>query len=91
MKTLTVTEMSRNFSAVIDRIETGQEEVLLVRNNRPVARLVPEPPLQTALEVLGELYRTLDDETAESLTRSIAAGRKSKRGRLAAMRNPWAS
>ena len=67
MKTLTVTEVSRNFSAVMDGMESEQEEIVLVRNHRPVARLVPEPPAQNALEVLGDLYRTLDDETADAL------------------------
>ena len=55
MKTLTVTEVSRNFSAVMDGIESEQEEIVVVRNHRPIARLVPEPPAQNALEVLGDL------------------------------------
>ena len=61
MKTLSVTEVARNFSAVLDGVEREQEEVVLVRNRRRIARLVPEPPAQTALEVLGDLYRTLDE------------------------------
>ena len=91
MKTLTVTEVSRNFSAVMDGIESEQEEIVLVRNHRPVARLVPEPPAQNALEVLGDLYRTLDDETADALAAAIRSGRKGKRGTLGKLRNPWAS
>ena len=82
MKTLTITEVSRNFSAVMDGIESEQEEIVLVRNHRPVARLVPEPPAQNALEVLGDLYRTLDDETADALATAIRSGRKGKRGTL---------
>ena len=91
MKTLTVTEVSRNFSAVMDGMESEQEEIVLVRNHRPVARLVPEPPAQNALEVLGDLYRTLDDETADALATAIRSGRKGKRGTLGKLRNPWAS
>ena len=30
MKTLTVTEVARNFSAVMDGVESGQEEIVLV-------------------------------------------------------------
>jgi antitoxin (DNA-binding transcriptional repressor) of toxin-antitoxin stability system len=75
MKTLTVTEVSRNFSAIMDGLESGQEEIVLVHNHRPVARLVPEPPAQNALEVLGDLYRTLDDETADALAGAIRTGR----------------
>lgn len=91
MKTLTVTEVSRNFSAVMDGVEAEQEEIVLVRNHRPIARLVPEPPAQNALEVLGDLYRTLDDETAETLAATIRGVRKGKRGKLRELRSPWAS
>jgi antitoxin (DNA-binding transcriptional repressor) of toxin-antitoxin stability system len=91
MKTLTVTEVARNFRSVMDEIEAGQEEVLLMRNHRPIARLVPEPPAQNALEVLGDLYRTLDDETADALVGAIRACRKGRRGSLKEVRNPWAS
>ncbi|PYR67973.1 MAG: type II toxin-antitoxin system Phd/YefM family antitoxin, partial [Acidobacteria bacterium] len=38
MKTLSVTEVARNFSAVIDEVERDQEEIVLVRNHRQVAR-----------------------------------------------------
>ena len=82
MKTLTVTEVARNFSAVMDGLEAEQEEIVLVRNRRAIARLVPEPPEQTALEVLGDLYRTLDDQTADALANAINGLRKSKRGAL---------
>jgi prevent-host-death family protein len=91
MKTLTVTEVARNFSAVMDDVEADQEEIILVRNNKPIARLVPEPPAQSALEVLGDLYRTLDDETADALTKAINAGKKVKRGTVSELRNPWDS
>jgi hypothetical protein len=36
------------------------------------------------------LFRTLDDETAEALTRAISAVRKSRRGRVSELKNPWA-
>jgi PHD/YefM family antitoxin component YafN of YafNO toxin-antitoxin module len=91
MKTLTVTEVARNFSAIMDGLESEQEEIVLMRNQRPIARLIPEPPAQNALEVLGDLYRTLDDDTADALAEAIDTGRKSTRGKLDELRNPWAS
>jgi antitoxin (DNA-binding transcriptional repressor) of toxin-antitoxin stability system len=91
VKTLTVTEAARNFSAVLDGVERKQEEVVLVRNRRRIARLVPEPPMLNALEVLGDLYRTLDDRTADALAAAIERARSGKRGRLAELRDPWAS
>lgn len=91
MKTLTVTDVARNFSAVIDGVEATQEEVVLVRNHKAIARLVPEPAVQNALEVLGDLYRTLDDDTAEALGGAIRRTRKTGRGTLKELRDPWAS
>jgi prevent-host-death family protein len=89
VKTLSVTEVARNFSAVLDAVERDQEEIVLVRNQRQIARLVPEAPRQDALSVFGDLYRTLDDETAEALSTAIAAHRR-KRGRVSELKNPWA-
>ena len=91
MKVLSVTEVARNFSAVMDRVEAEQEEIVLIRNHKPVARLVPEPQAQTALDVLGDLYRTLDDQTADALAKAIKSARKGKRGTLNELRDPWGS
>lgn len=90
MKTLSVTDVARNFSAILDALERDQEDIVLVRNRQHVARLVPEAPRQDALSVFGDLYRTLDDETAESLSTAIASQRKGRRGRVAELRDPWA-
>lgn len=73
----------------MDGIETEQEEIVLMRNNRPIARLIPEPLAQTALEVLGDLYRTLDDKTADALVKSINASRKAGKHTIKELRNPW--
>jgi prevent-host-death family protein len=90
VKTLSVTDVARNFSAILDAVERDQEEIVLVRHQRHVARLVPEAPRQDALSVFGDLYRTLDDQTAEALSAAIASNRKSRRGRVAELRDPWA-
>ena len=88
MRTLTVTEVARSFSAVIDRVERDQEDVVLVRHRRTIARLVPESPAQSALDVLGDLYRTLDDKTAGTLAAAVRRARKSTSGTLEGLRNP---
>jgi prevent-host-death family protein len=90
MKRLSATEVARNFSAVLDAVERDQEEIVLVRNQRQVARLVPEAPRQDALTVFGDLYRVLDDETADALAAAIATQRKSRRGRVDELRDLWA-
>ncbi|HET9262362.1 MAG TPA: type II toxin-antitoxin system prevent-host-death family antitoxin [Vicinamibacterales bacterium] len=89
MKVLSATEVSRNFSAVLDGVERDQEEIVLVRNRRHIARLVPEAPRQDALEVFGDLYRTLDDETADALS-AVTSHRQRRRGRVSELRDPWA-
>ncbi len=91
MKTLTVAEAGRNFLKVLERVERAQEEVVLVRNRQRIARLIPEPPAHNALEVLGDLYRSLDDDTASALSEAISRGRKGKATTLDALKNPWAS
>jgi antitoxin (DNA-binding transcriptional repressor) of toxin-antitoxin stability system len=88
---LTVTEVARNFSAILDGVERDQKEVVLTRNRRQIARLVPEPPALSALEVLGDLYRKLDDATADALAAAVSGARKGRRGKLAELRDPWAS
>jgi len=75
MKRLSATDVARNFSAVLDAVERDQEEIILVRNQRQVARLVPEAPRQDALAVFGDLYRSLDDETADALSSAIVSQR----------------
>jgi len=90
MKILSVTEVSRHFREVIDSVERKQEEIVLVRNQKQVARLVPETAPQNAMEVFGDLYRTLDDKTAEALSSAISSARKKRRGRISELRNPWA-
>jgi PHD/YefM family antitoxin component YafN of YafNO toxin-antitoxin module len=90
MKKLSVTEVARNFRAVLDSVERDHEEIVLVRNRRQIARLVPEAPCQDALEVFGDLYRTLDQETAKALAAAVSSTRKSRRRRVSELRNPWA-
>lgn len=91
MKTLSVTEMARNFRAVLNNVEFEQVEIALLRNNRLIARIIPESPHQNALEVFGDLYRKLDDAAADALVLNIVKQRKSRKGRLDELRNPWAS
>jgi len=91
MSTLTVTTVARSFSAVIDRVERDQEEIILVRHGRTIARLVPESRAQNALEMFGDVYRTLDDKTADARADAVSRARKSTSGTLSELRNPWAS
>ena len=52
---------------------------------------MPESHAQNALEVLGDLYRTLDDKTAGALAKAINRAKKRKDKTLTELRNPWGS
>jgi len=73
----------------MDDVERDHEEIIIVRDRRTIARLVPESPTQNALEVFGDLYGTLDDKTANALTTAIRRSRKGRGKKLGNLRNPW--
>ena len=66
MQTITATDLSRNFRVMLNRVEFQHEELLIVRNNFPVARLVPGPATMTASEAFADLYRTLPKEAGDT-------------------------
>lgn len=86
MKSLTATELARNLSRVLDNLEYGREEIVITRNKRSVARLVPGAPSMTAHEAMNDLYGLLLDEEG-------AAWLRDARGREAVLseelRDPW--
>ena len=47
MKTLSVTDVARNFSAVLDALERDQEEIVLVRNQRQSLGWFPKRRVRT--------------------------------------------
>jgi len=87
MKTLSATEVSRNFSRVLDSLEHGGGEIVIIRNNHPVARLIPGAPRMTALEAFADLYRTIDDAEGGAWLADIEKG---ERLLAAETRDPWA-
>ena len=86
MRTLTATELARNFSRALDSLEHGGEEIVVVRNHHPVAKLVPGAPRMGAIEALGDLYLTLDD--AEGAT-WIEDTQEADRLLVRETRDPW--
>ena len=93
MRRITATEMARNLRTVLDRIEFQGEEVIVVRNHHQIARIVPGPGHQTALEAMADLYRTLPGSAAESWLADRRGGedRKTGAGTLSELRDPWES
>ena len=41
MTTMTATEFAKNIKKTLDRLEFGREEIILVRNNHKIARIIP--------------------------------------------------
>jgi antitoxin (DNA-binding transcriptional repressor) of toxin-antitoxin stability system len=86
MKTITATELARNLRQILDRLAIEGEEVEIERNNRRIARLVPGPGRQTALEAMADLYRTLAPEAAEGWAE---AGKEMGESVEKGVRDPW--
>jgi len=88
MRIITATELGRNLRRVLDNIMSTHEEYVIERNHRPVARLVPGPGHQTALEAMADLYRTLPEDAGENWIENSrdAAGTLDEE-----LRDPWGS
>ncbi len=87
MTEMSVTEFSRNLKSVINRIENSGEEIILVRNKRRIARIIPGSPKLTALEVMGDLYSTLSDNAGKDWLEQISIKEMLKNG----IADPWNS
>jgi antitoxin (DNA-binding transcriptional repressor) of toxin-antitoxin stability system len=91
MKTITATDLARNLRRILDRLAIEGEEIVIERNHEQVARLLPGPARQTALEAMADLYRTLPVDAAATWEADSRKGRW-KGSRLdKGIRNPWAS
>lgn len=80
---MTATEASRNFADVLTRVAAG-EEIEVVRNGAPVARIVPSKPRFLSAERFAALLESLppvDDEFAEDVMRA--------RRELGPPQDPW--
>ena len=64
MLSMTATEFARNIKRTLDRIEFGGEEIIIIRNKHPIARILPGSPHLTALDAMADLYQTLQPEAA---------------------------
>ncbi|MGL5113938.1 MAG: type II toxin-antitoxin system Phd/YefM family antitoxin [Beijerinckiaceae bacterium] len=84
--TVNMHDAKTNLSRLVERIESGADsEIVLARNGRPVARLVPLAP-KTAKRRLGlakgafvvpelDAFQALDAEIAETFFGDSVAGR----------------
>ncbi len=88
MHIVTATELARNFSAMLDKVEFKHEELVVVRNNHEVARVIPAPARMTALEAMTDIYSTLPEDAAAGWLKD---SRKVGKHLKDEVRDPWAS
>lgn len=91
MRTITATELARNLRRVLDRLAIEGEEIVIERNREQVARLLPGPARQTALQAMADLYRTLPEEAAATWKADSRRGRWRGSRLDKGVRDPWAS
>jgi antitoxin (DNA-binding transcriptional repressor) of toxin-antitoxin stability system len=91
MKTITATDLARNLRRVLDRLVIEGEEIVIERNHEQVARLLPGPARQTALEAMADLYRTLPEDAATAWETDSRKGRRKGERLAKGLRDPWAS
>ena len=93
MKVLPYAALARNFPKAWAVIETNGEEVIVTRNHRPVARIVPETEGVSASDMFGDLHGVLGEDVGAALTRKLAEVRqgKGRKGTLRELRNLRAS
>ena len=69
MKVLSYDTLAQNFPKTWATIESSGEEVIVTRNRRRVARIVPQPAPAGALDMFGDLHGALSEEAGARETR----------------------
>ena len=88
MLQITATELARKFKQMMNLVEFQGEELIIVRNNHQVAKIIPGPATMTALEAMSDLYRTLPDDAGAEW---VSESRVGATDNLTSLRDPWAS
>ncbi len=88
MNKITATELARNFRAMFDKVEFKREELIVIRNNHEVARIIPGPVTMTALEAMADIYRTLPEEAGRDWVKDARASEEELSSEV---RDPWVS
>jgi antitoxin (DNA-binding transcriptional repressor) of toxin-antitoxin stability system len=87
MATMTATDFAKNIKGTLDRLEFGGEEIIITRNKRQIARILPGSHYMTALEAMADLYRILPCDAADGWLEESRMPEKVARE----MSDPWDS
>ncbi len=90
MTVITATELARNLSHVLDKLATKGGEIIVERNHEQVARIIPGRGHQTALEAMGDLYRTLPEDVAVDWVQDSKEHTLDDQS-VGGIRDPWVS
>ena len=86
MKIMTAQEFTRDVQSVLDRLEREREEIVIVRDESPIARLVPGGRPVTLGEAIDRLGGLLTDEEGEAWLRDAEGADRPLHEEL---RDPW--
>jgi PHD/YefM family antitoxin component YafN of YafNO toxin-antitoxin module len=86
MLEISVTDFSRNLRKMFDRIEHQKEEIILIRNNQRIARIIPGSSKLTAKEAMSDIYNILSDDAGENWLEDSRID-----GNIDQLENPWDS
>ncbi len=87
MRTISTADLAYNLEQILDSVECQGDSVLVTRNNRTIARILPGVARMTALEAMSDLYGIVAEEAAQEWLNDSRIG-----GTLAEeMRNSWDS
>ncbi len=88
MLQITATELARKFKQMMNLVEFQGEELVIIRNNHQVAKIIPGPAIMTALDAMSDIYRTLPEDAA---TTWVSDSREGSTDRLNNLCDPWAT
>jgi antitoxin (DNA-binding transcriptional repressor) of toxin-antitoxin stability system len=79
--TITVTEAARNFADCVNRAHYQNQSFVLLKNGKPVARLIPEPEkVCTGADLVKALEKVdLKPEEARAWHEDLVAARKARK------------
>ena len=87
MQTVSATELARRLREILDGVEFRGQVVTIMRNKRPIARLLPGAQEMDAIQALSDIYGVVGEEVADGWAKESRVG-----GTLAdEVRDPWAS
>ena len=89
--TLTVTEAARNFADVVNRAYYRHEVTTLLKNGKPVARVVPIVPtaLRTGVEIAAAMAADPHPRLGDAEAEAFEADLLKARGEMPPLVSPW--